>query len=79
MRGRKAAGAGGRANLQMVNDSKVSPPDRYWMDTERVHPSLARCSAQESPESSFSATKGKEEIRKQQLLLELPPKLWQQI
>lgn len=68
MRGRKAAGAGGRADLQMVDDSKASPPDRYHMDTERVHPSLERCGAQESPASSFAATKGKEGIRKQKLL-----------
>lgn len=65
---RKAAGARGKANLQKVNNSKMVPPDRYGMNTERIRPSLARSNGQESPESSFSATKGKEAIRKQKSL-----------
>ena len=71
MRGRKATGTGGtfagRANLQKVNDSEAVP-NRYQMDTKRIRPSPARCDGQESSEKSFSATKGKEEIRKQKLL-----------
>lgn len=69
---RKAAGTKGiftgRACLQKVNDSKAALPDRYQMDPERIHPSLARYGGQESPESSFSATKAKEEITKQKSL-----------
>lgn len=72
MCGRKAVGTGGtftgRPYLPKVNDSKAALPDRYQAGPERIHPSLARCDGQEPPESSFSATKGKEEIRKQKSL-----------
>lgn len=72
MHGRKAVGAGGtfagRADLQKVSESEAVPPDRYQIDTESICPSPARCDGQETPESSFSATMGKEEIRKQKLL-----------
>lgn len=57
----------GRADLQKVSESEAVPPDRYQIDTERIRSSPPRCDGQETPESSFSATKGKEEIRKKKL------------
>lgn len=66
---RKAVGARGKANLRKENNSKMVPPDRYGMNTERIRPSLARSNGQESPESSFSATKGKERDQKTKITL----------
>lgn len=69
MRGRTGASAGGtltgKADLQNVNANEAAPPDSYQLDSEGIHPSLARHDGQGFPESSFSATKGQEEVAKQ--------------